>query len=97
MADDNILAENEFDISLNGQTRKVKATAVFLVHDVAPQERGIYILDFTLGGKHAETTQPDKTYYSREQARQAVERAVSSGQVESYVKSQIKIWTALGH
>jgi hypothetical protein len=97
MAVDNFLAEKEFDISLDGQTHKVKATAVFLVHDVAPQERGIYILNFTLGGQHAETTQPDKTYYSREEARQAVELAFSSGQVESYVKSQIKIWTALGH
>jgi hypothetical protein len=31
MADDNILAEEEFDISLDGQSHKVKATAVFLV------------------------------------------------------------------
>ena len=71
MGDDNILAEKEFDISLDGQTHKVKASAMFLVHDVAPQERGIYILNFTLGGQHAETTQPDKTYYSREQDRQS--------------------------
>ena len=91
MADDDILAENEFDISLNGQTHKVKATAVFLVHDIAPKERGIYILNFTLVGQHAETTQLDKTYYSREQARQAVERAISSGEVEAYVKSQIQV------
>ena len=96
MAVDNVLAENEFDISLNGQTHKVKATAVFLVHDVAPQEKGIYILNFTLGGQHAETTQPDKTYYSREQARRAVERAFSSGEVEAYVKSQIQSWINLG-
>ena len=87
MAADNILAENEFDISLNGQTHKVKATAVFLVHDVAPQEKG----------QHAETTRPDKTYYSREQARRAVERAFSSGEVEAYVKSQIQSWINLGH
>jgi hypothetical protein len=97
MADDNFLAEKDFDISLNGQTHKVKATAVFLVHDVAPQERGIYILNFTLGGQHAETTQPDKTYYSREEARQAVERAVSSGEVEAYVKSQIQSWINVGY
>ena len=32
MADDNFLAEKEFDISIDGQTHKVKATAVFLVH-----------------------------------------------------------------
>jgi hypothetical protein len=97
MGDDNILAEKEFDISLDGQTHKVKGSAMFLVHDVAPQERGIYILNFTLGGQHAETTQPDKTYYSREQARQAVELAFSSGQVESYAKSQIQSWLNLGH
>jgi hypothetical protein len=77
MASDNVLAEKEFDISLNDQTHKVKATAEFLVHDVAPQERGIYILDFTLGGQHAETTQPDETYYSREGARRAAELAFS--------------------
>jgi hypothetical protein len=38
MGDDNILAEKEFDISLDGQTHKVKGSAMFLVHDVAPQE-----------------------------------------------------------
>jgi hypothetical protein len=97
MADDNILAEKEFDISIDGQTHKVKATAVFLVHDVAPQERGIYILDFTLGGKPAETTQLDKTYYSREQAKRAAELAFSSGEVESYAKRQIQIWINPGH
>jgi hypothetical protein len=97
MGDDNILAEKEFDISLDGQTHKVKGSAMFLVHDVAPQERGIYILNFTLGGQHAETTQPDKTYYSRERARQAVELAFSSGQVESYAKRQIQSWLNLGH
>ena len=41
MADDNFLAEKEFDISIDGQTHKVKATAVFLVHGVEPQEVGI--------------------------------------------------------
>ena len=97
MAVDNILAENEFDISLNGQTHKVKATAVFLVHDVAPQEKGIYILNFTLGGQHAETIQLDETYYSREGARRAAEFAFSSGEVEAYVKSQIQSWINLGH
>ena len=50
MADDNFLAEKEFDISIDGQTYKVKATAVFLVHGVEPQEVGIYLLDFTLEG-----------------------------------------------
>ena len=97
MVDENVLAEKEFDIPVDDETHKVKATATFLIHDVAPQERGIYILNFTLGGQHAETTQPDKTYYSREQARQAVELAFSSGQVESYAKSQIQSWLNLGH
>ena len=96
MADDDILAENEFDISLNGQTHKVKATAVFLVHDVAPQERGIYILNFTLGGQHAETTQLDETYYSREGARRAAQLAFSPGEVEAFVKRQIQTWINLG-
>ena len=96
MASDNVLAEKEFDISLNDQTHKVKATAEFLVHDVAPQERGIYILDFTLGGQHAETTQPDETYCSREGARRAAELAFSSGEVEAFVKRQIQSWINLG-
>ena len=97
MANENVLAEKEFDIPVDNQTHKVKATATFLIHDVAPQEKGIYILNFTLGGQHAETTQPDKTYYSREEARRAVERAFSSGEVEAYVKSQIQSWINLGH
>jgi hypothetical protein len=65
MADDNFLAEKEFDISIDGQTHKVKATAVFLVHGVEPQEVGIYLLDFIFGGQSVETSQPDKTYYTR--------------------------------
>ena len=97
MADDDFLAEKEFDISLDGQTHKVKATAVFLVHGVEPQEVGIYLLDFTLRGHSVETTQPDKTYYSREQAGRAAELAFSSGQVESYAKRQIQSWINLGH
>jgi hypothetical protein len=73
MANGNILAEKEFDISLHGRIHKVKATAVFLVHGIEPQEVGIYLLDFTLRGRSVETTQPDKTYYSREEARRAAE------------------------
>jgi hypothetical protein len=61
------------------------------------KKRESFILNFTLGGQHAETIQPDKTYYSREQARRAVERAFSSGEVEAYVKSQIQSWINLGH
>jgi hypothetical protein len=97
MADDNILVEKEFDISLDGQTHKIKATAVFLVHSVEPQEVGIYLLDFTLREQSVETTQPDKTYYSREEARRVAELAFSSGQVESYAKRQIQSWINLGH
>ena len=97
MVDDNILAEKEFDISLDGQSHKVKATAVFLVHGIEPQEVGIYLLDFTLRGRSVETTQPDKTYYSREEARRAAELAFSSGQVEALAKSQIQQWIHLGY
>ena len=97
MVDDNILAEKEFDISLDGQSHKVKATAVFLVHGIEPQEVGIYLLDFTLRGQSVETSQPDKTYYTREQARRAAELAFSSGEVESYAKRQIQSWINLGH
>ena len=97
MADDNFLAEKEFDISVDGQTYKVKATAVFLVHGVEPQEVGIYLLDFTLRGQSVETSQPDKTYYTREQARRDAELAFSSGEVESYAKRQIQSWINLGN
>ena len=97
MADDNILAEKEFDISLDGQSHKVKAMAVFLVHGIEPQEVGIYLLDFTLRGQSVETSQPDKTYYTREQARRAAELAFRSGEVESYAKGQIQSWINLGH
>ena len=97
MGDDNILAEKEFDISLDGQSHKVKATAIFLVHGIEPQEVGIYLLDFTLRGQSVETTQTDKTYYSREEARRVAELAFSSGQVESYAKRQIQSWINLGH
>jgi hypothetical protein len=58
------------------------------------KKRESFILNFTLGGQHAETIQPDKT---REQARRAVERAFSSGEVEAFVKSQIQSWIKLGH
>src|ERR1700736_6018705 len=97
MADDNFLADKEFDISIDGQTHKVKATAVFLVHGVEPQEGGIYLLDFTLRWRSVETTQPDQNYYSREQAEREAELVFSSGQVESYANRQIQSWINLGH
>jgi len=96
MTDENVLAEKEFDIPVDDETQKVKATATFLIHDVAPQERGIYILNFALGGQHAETIKLDETYYSREGARRAAEFAFSSGQVEAFVKRQIQTWTNHG-
>ena len=96
MADENVLAEKEFDIPVDNETQKVKATATFLIHDVAPQERGIYILNFALGGQYAETIQLDETYYSREGARRAAELAFSSGEVEAFVKRQIQTWINLG-
>jgi hypothetical protein len=46
----NGLAERELEISLDGQSHKVKAMAVFTVHNVAPEETGLYHLDFTVGG-----------------------------------------------
>jgi hypothetical protein len=96
MANENVLAEKEFDIPVDDQNYKIKAMATFLIHDVAPQERGIYILNFTLGGQHAETTQLDEAYYSREGARRAAEFAFSSGEVEAFVKRQIQSWINLG-
>ena len=96
MANENVLAEKEFDIPVDGETQKVKSTATFLIHDVAPQERGIYILNFALGGQHAETIKLDETYYSREGARRAAELAFSSGEVEAFVKRRIQTWIKLG-
>jgi hypothetical protein len=83
-----------FGIPLGGQSHKVKAVAVFVR---LGYEVGYYHLNFTLGGQHAETTQPDKTYYSREQAKRAAEFAFSSGQVEALARSQIQQWIHLGY
>jgi hypothetical protein len=96
LADENVLAEKEIDIPVDDETQKVKATATFLIHDVAPQDRGIYILNFALGGQHVETIKLDETYYSREGARRAAEFAFSSGEVEAFVKRQIQTWVKLG-
>jgi hypothetical protein len=85
MANGNILAEKEFDISLHGRIHKVKATAVFLVHGIEPQEVGIYLLDFTL------------RLIIREKKQDGLPSlAFSSGQVESYAKRQIQSWINLG-
>jgi hypothetical protein len=40
--------------------------------------------------------QPDKTRYSREQAKRAAEFAFNSGEVEEYVRRQIQSWIHLG-
>jgi hypothetical protein len=101
MDNDNILVEREFDISLDGQSHKVKATAAFLVHgfEFTPggmKEEGAYLLNFTLRGQQAEMFQPDKARYSREQARRAAELAFNSGEVEAYARSQIQSWIHLG-
>jgi len=73
----NGLAEREFEISLDGQSHKVKAMAVFTVHNVAPEETGLYHLDFTVGGQTVEIVQLDKTFYSRARARLQAEFALS--------------------
>jgi hypothetical protein len=94
MENDNILVEREFEISLGGQSHKVKAVAVFVR---LGYEVGYYHLNFTLRGQLTEIIQPDETRYSREQAKRAAEFAFSSGQVEALAKSQIQQWIHLGY
>jgi hypothetical protein len=93
----NGLAEREFEISLDGQSHKVKAMAVFTVHNVAPEETGLYHLDFTVGGQTVEIVQLDKTFYSRERARLQAEFAFISGDVEAYARRRNKSWIILGY
>jgi len=93
----NGLAERQFKISLDGQSHKVKAMAVFTVHNVAPEETGLYHLDFTVGGQTVEIVQLDKTFYSRERARRQAEFAFISGDVEAYARRRIKSWIILGY
>lgn len=101
MASDNILVEREFNISLDGQSYEVKATAVFMggfgfeLTTSGMKEVGVYHLNFTVRGRQAEIYQPDKTRYSREEARRAAEIAFSSGQVEAHARSQIQSWIYL--
>jgi hypothetical protein len=97
MAIDNVLAEKEFDVSLDGQTHKVKATAVFIVHGFTTREVGEFFLNFTLRGHTTETFRPDKTRYSREEARRVAGLAFSSGYVEALTRRKIQVWINLGH
>jgi hypothetical protein len=96
MANENILAEREFDILLKYQVHKVKVVAVFIVLGYAPQESGVYHLHFTIKDQPAEICQPDKNRYSRAQAKRAAELAFTSGQIEAYAANQIQSWIYLG-
>ena len=96
MDNDNILVEQEFDIPLGAQNYKVKAVAVFVAREVAPQEVGMYHLNFTFRGKQAEMCQLDKTHYSRKQAKRAAEVAFNSGKVKVYARSRIQSWINVG-
>ena len=71
--------------------------AVFTVHNVAPEETGLYHLDFTVGRQTVEIVQLDKTFYSRERARLQAEFAFISGDVEAYARRRIKSWIILGY
>jgi hypothetical protein len=97
MPDDNILAEREFDIPLEHKTYKVKAVAVFAEFVLKPhaeglREHGLYHWIFYVEGQFAEMTQPDKTQYLREEAKQAAESALNSGRVKEYIMDQLQSW-----
>jgi hypothetical protein len=86
-----------------GSTRKVKVKAVaafigfgFKFTPRGYEEHGLYQLNFTFRGQHAEIIQPDKTQYSREDAKRAAEVMFNSGQVEAYATNQIQTWIHLG-
>jgi len=101
MENNNILLEREFDISLDAQVYKIKAVAVFLSHGFnftagGMKEEGMYHLQFTFRDQLAEMCQPDKSLYSREQAKRAAEFAFNSGEVEAYATNHLQSWIHLG-
>ena len=96
MAGENVLFERDFTIPHNRVSYEIKAKAVFVAQNVEPIEEGRYHLDFTSRGKSVELWQPDKSLYSREQARQAAESAFNLGYIEGYAKSQIQSWIHTG-
>jgi hypothetical protein len=86
-----------FTISHAGVNYEFEAKAVFLAQQVAPIELGHYHFSISSKGKDiAPVCCPDKTYYTREKAREAAEWSFSSGQVEQYVKNQIQSWIHAG-
>jgi lipoate-protein ligase A len=89
-----ILAEENFDIPLDGRIRKVIGLAVYIQNGNGPNS-GTYCLKFTIEGQLAPTVQPDKMHYSREQAKQAAEYAFSSGEVRALVEKKIREWIFL--
>src|SRR5215813_12912878 len=97
MLNDDILGERAFAISHKGVSYPIKAKALFVPHGFQPEEVGVYHLTFIPRGEPIHVWQPDKTLYSREQARKAAESRISSGSVEAFAKTEIESWINVGH
>ena len=96
MLNDDILGERAFTISHKGVSYPIKAKALFVPHGFQPEEVGVYHLTFVSRGEPIHVLQPDKTLYSREQARKAAESSLSSGSVEAFAKREIESWIKVG-
>ncbi len=82
-----ILVERAFDIPLENRVRKVIGTAIY--NEVGP-ETETYCLKFTIKGQLASMMQPDRMYYSIEQANKVVGYAFCSGEIEALMEKKIK-------
>jgi hypothetical protein len=90
-----ILLEKDFETSRDGLTYKVKATAVFLVHQLPP-EVGKWHVNFDVRTGQLTAYAPDQRLISKAAAQRAAEQAFDSGEVEQFIEANLKTWIIIG-
>jgi hypothetical protein len=100
MPNDNLLLEREFEIPKDQASYKVKVIAVFEMHGFnltgTGGESGMFHFNFSFRGQHAQSWQPDKNLYSRDEAKAAAQHLIDSGFIRTHIENQIQTWIYLG-
>jgi hypothetical protein len=94
MSQSHILLEKEFETSRDGFTYKVKATAVFLVHQLP--EAGKWHVNFDVRTGQPTAYAPDQRLISKAAAQRAAAQAFDSGEVERFIEANLKTWIIIG-
>lgn len=89
-----ILRERELETSRDGFTYRVKATAVFLVHQFPEAEK--WHVNFDVQTSQPAVFAPDQRLMSKAAAQQTADEAFDSGVVKRIIERDLQSWIIIG-